>query len=46
MNKKFLLIIITVLALTLIGFTQFSAQLAPVEFDALRTEVEIGRAHV
>ncbi len=39
MNKKFLLIIITVLALTLIGFTQFSAQLAPAEFDALRTEV-------
>ena len=39
MNKKFLLIMIVALGLTLIGFTHFSAQLTPAEFDALRTEV-------
>ena len=37
--KKILLLLIVAAALSLIGFTQFTAQLSPAEFDALRTEV-------
>lgn len=39
MMKKILLGLVMLAAFSLIGFTQFAAQLAPAEFDALRTEV-------
>lgn len=37
--KKSVLLLIGVILLGLVGFTNFAAQLAPAEYDALRTEV-------